>query len=545
MDEQVNVVVTDFIPPENVATIDKNSLVGNAISKEQFTQGQKDQDEAFDKKLAEIKQQVDSDFKGVISPTDPAPTEDGSYKPAISSADPGTNYPNAGNLKAIKGFSTMFYKKGTVWTKSEEEMPQASQNITAFEALQFPAVAGTQTVYNNSMWSVKAGQQATATDIPSINSTIWQPIVGSYIVETTYDEKYSSSTALTGYYNASGVFTSHVDFRCTPKMPATGGEIWRFRGKSYSSLNIRGVYGFRANGTVVILVDVVNATSFIEFTIPSDVVQIAANFYNVNAVNMNIQKKTVTYTAASIIKDALGNVSSINNGDLTKIFTNLKIASSGDSITYNGVGGSLKGYQLYIQDKITFSTYTTYGYPGRPLSTFLTPDGTSIIEQFINNAVSHDIFTLLAGTNDFKLNMRNGDVGTINDYKNLTAYKDAQDKFVSMNFYQALKAYVLRCYELNPKAKIIFMTPLQRNTTDNGIKYNSWDPNPVGRTLSDFVNAIIEVGTYESIPVINYFKEGIINMRNIMQYTSDGLHPINEGYQGMASQAVPVIKRFI
>ncbi|EFK36789.1 Uncharacterised protein [Chryseobacterium gleum] len=540
MDEQVNVVVTDFIPPENVATIDKNSLVGNAISKEQFTQGQKDQDEAFDKKLAEIKQKVDSDFKGVISPTDPTPTEDGSYKPAISSADPGTNYPNAGNLKAIKGFSTMFYKKGTVWTKSEEEMPQASQNITAFEALQFPAVAGTQTVYNNSMWAVKSGQQATATDIPSINSTIWQPIVGSYIVETTYDEKYSSSTALVGYYNASGVFTSHVDFRCTPKMSVTGGEIWRYRGKSYSSLNIRGVYGFRANGTVVILVDVVNATNFMEFTIPSDVVQIAANFYNVNAVNMNIQKKTVTYTAASIIKDALGNVSSINNGDLTKIFTNLKIASVGDSITANGVGGSLKGYQLYIQDKITFSTYTTYGYPGRPLSTFLTPDGTSIIEQFINNAVSHDIFTLLAGTNDFKLNMRNGDVGTLNDYKNLTSYGSV-GAVVSLNFYQALKAYVLRCYELNPKAKIIFMTPLQR---DNG-GYTSWSTNPVGKTLSDFVNAIREVAAYESIPVIDYFKEGIINMRNIMQYTSDGLHPINEGYQGMASQAVPVIKRFI
>ncbi|KAA2223055.1 SGNH/GDSL hydrolase family protein [Chryseobacterium sediminis] len=540
MEDQVNVVVTDMIPPENVATIDKNSLVGNAISKEQFAQGQEEQDDAFNKKIAEIKQQVDSDFKGIISPTDPTPTEDGSYKPAISSADPGTNYPNAGNLKAIKGFSTMFYKKGTVWTKSQEEMAQASQNITAFESLQFPAVAGTQTVYNNSMWSVKTGQQATVTDIPSITSTIWQPIVGSYIVETIYDEKYNSTTALTGYYNASGVFTSHVDFRCTPKMPATGGDVWRYRGKSYSSLSIRGVYGFRANGTVVILVDVVNATNFVEFTIPADVVEVAANFYNVNAVNMNIQKKTVTYTAASIIKDALGNVSSINNGDLTKIFTNLKIGSAGDSITANGVGGSLKGYQLYIQDKIGFATYTTYGYSGRPLSTFVTPDGTSIIEQFINNAASHDIFTLLAGTNDFKLNMRSGDIGTLNDYKNLTSYGSV-GAVVSMNFYQALKAFVLRCYELNPKAKIIFCTPLQR---DNG-GYTSWSTNSVGRTLSDFVNAIREVAAYESIPVVDFFKEGVINMRNLTQYTSDGLHPVNEGYKVMSTQMIPVIKRFI
>ena len=66
---------------------------------------------------------IESDFKGIIAPSDPAPTEDGTYKPSVYSADPGTNYPNAGNLKAKEGYITYFYKKGSVWTKSEIAIP--------------------------------------------------------------------------------------------------------------------------------------------------------------------------------------------------------------------------------------------------------------------------------------------------------------------------------------------------------------------------------------------------------------------------------------
>lgn len=59
-----------------------------------------------------------------LLPTDPAPTVDGWYKPLILSVSPGTNYPNAGNLKAIEGYETLFNKTGSVWTKSETKLPQ-------------------------------------------------------------------------------------------------------------------------------------------------------------------------------------------------------------------------------------------------------------------------------------------------------------------------------------------------------------------------------------------------------------------------------------
>lgn len=79
--------------------------------------------------INEIPEMIESDFKGIISPTDLAPTSDGTYKPSVSSPDPGTNYPNAGNLKARDGYSTLFYKKGSVWTKSETKIPGDTDKV--------------------------------------------------------------------------------------------------------------------------------------------------------------------------------------------------------------------------------------------------------------------------------------------------------------------------------------------------------------------------------------------------------------------------------
>ncbi|WP_284461640.1 SGNH/GDSL hydrolase family protein [Chryseobacterium sp.] len=176
MADQINITVTDTIPPDNIATIDKDGKVGNAVSKDQL------QVELNDFK-GYVQDMIVSDFKGNLAPTDPAPTEDGSYKPTISSDDPnpsnpsdyGTLYTNAGNLRAKKGFSTLFYKKGSSWTKSDEEMPQAQKNIPKFENLTFPALENTQTEYHDNFWKVKAGMIATVVDLPSMDvNSKWQ-----------------------------------------------------------------------------------------------------------------------------------------------------------------------------------------------------------------------------------------------------------------------------------------------------------------------------------------------------------------------------------
>jgi hypothetical protein len=133
---QVTINVFDQIPPENIATIDDGGLVGNVNTKEQvqakFDEFSEEINNDIDERIAEIQEMVESDFKGSISPSDPTPTVDGTYKPTISSKDNigvdpvnyGTIYTNAGNLRAKEGYSTYFYKNGSVWTKSEDKLPK-------------------------------------------------------------------------------------------------------------------------------------------------------------------------------------------------------------------------------------------------------------------------------------------------------------------------------------------------------------------------------------------------------------------------------------
>lgn len=126
MSVNIQVNVTESVSPKNVATVDRPdlNLVGNAVAKSQLTG-------ILDEFKSDIVEIIETDFKGTLKPNQEAPTEDGSYKPEVSSEDPnpldpndyGTLYSNAGNLRAKEGYSTMFYKKGTVWTKSESKIP--------------------------------------------------------------------------------------------------------------------------------------------------------------------------------------------------------------------------------------------------------------------------------------------------------------------------------------------------------------------------------------------------------------------------------------
>lgn len=72
----------------------------------------------------EVFYQLLNNFAKPISPSDSGPfTPNSWYKPSVYSPDPGTNYPNAGNLKAIEGFDTIFYYNGTTWSKIANKLP--------------------------------------------------------------------------------------------------------------------------------------------------------------------------------------------------------------------------------------------------------------------------------------------------------------------------------------------------------------------------------------------------------------------------------------
>lgn len=126
---------------------------------------------------AELFYQVLNNFARPIAPSDSGPfTADRWYKPTVSSSDPGTTYSNAGNLTAKSGFDTLFWYNGTTWTKTEVQLPQATQYIASFIGSTFPLVSSTanpvQRTHNNAIWSLPAGQTAQSTDIPGVSS-VW------------------------------------------------------------------------------------------------------------------------------------------------------------------------------------------------------------------------------------------------------------------------------------------------------------------------------------------------------------------------------------
>ena len=103
--------------------------------------------------------------------SDTTPTEEGLYKPATT----GT-YPNG--LTAQEGFTTLFFFDGTTWSKSEEELPQANQNIAQFEDLSFPETntptKKVQTVFDGGFYQLKEGETATITDLPTDDPSKWE-----------------------------------------------------------------------------------------------------------------------------------------------------------------------------------------------------------------------------------------------------------------------------------------------------------------------------------------------------------------------------------
>jgi len=214
--------VSDTIPPSNLATIDKDGMVGNTYSKEQFDDKFEEKSLEIDDKLTEIEELVESQFRGMLLPTDPTPTEDGSYKPEISSKDNilvdpndyGTLYANAGNYRAKDGYSTIFYKKGAVWKKSETKMPESSNKFDTWIATTY--LAGKQVINSSDQSVYEANTDTTAGDVPGVSAK-WDkklsndPVKVAFTNVIKFDKKKKQSTIYQSgnidfTYDSSGLF---------------------------------------------------------------------------------------------------------------------------------------------------------------------------------------------------------------------------------------------------------------------------------------------------------------------------------------------------
>jgi lysophospholipase L1-like esterase len=245
----------------------------------------------------------------------------------------------------------------------------------------------------------------------------------------------------------------------------------------------------------------------------------------------------------------------------------------GDSITYlndhlDETGNRVtKGYMTRVKEAIPEISFINQGHNG-----WTSAGIANEIEKL--GLVKADVYSVFLGTNDWWSGVSKG---TYNDYLQNTGNK---------TLYGSFRIIIDKIRQLNPQAKIILITPMQR--TDfvylSDKKNNAWgsykDKN--GQSLESFANAIKEIAKKEKLGIVDLFHKkemavsklvafkrlknpqtGEYRDYNYQEYTKipfsasddypypksavavtyDGLHPSDEGYEMIAKDLVRVLKK--
>jgi len=187
----------------------------------------------------------------------------------------------------------------------------------------------------------------------------------------------------------------------------------------------------------------------------------------------------------------------------------LKWVAIGDSITYLNEhadeAGNLitKGYMTRVTEKMPNIHYVNSGYNG------WTSGG--IADKIVSLKLEKaDIYSVFLGTNDW---WQGRPIGTLDDYKNGTG---------SGSLFGAYRIILDTLKALNGSARIILITPMQRgdfvyllDMKNNA--YGSYrDKN--GQSLSQFADAIVSLGEYEKLEVVDLYHESGMNLENMVKY---------------------------
>ncbi|TSJ44348.1 SGNH/GDSL hydrolase family protein [Mucilaginibacter corticis] len=246
----------------------------------------------------------------------------------------------------------------------------------------------------------------------------------------------------------------------------------------------------------------------------------------------------------------------------------------GDSITYlndhkdETQNRLTRGYLTQVTEKLPNIHYINKGYNG------WTSGG--IADSFDKlNIPKGDIYTIFLGTNDW---WQGRPIGTIDDYKNNAG---------NNTIYGSFRIILDKIKALNPDAKIILMTPLQRVDfvylfDKNNNAHGSYRDNK-GQTLEAVANAIASIGKLENIPVDDLYHDSDFTLDKLVKFkrvkdqsgqyadlpypkfidvpfnpatddypypkeaidlTYDGLHPSDKGCAIIAKSVVKIMKKF-
>lgn len=247
----------------------------------------------------------------------------------------------------------------------------------------------------------------------------------------------------------------------------------------------------------------------------------------------------------------------------------------GDSVTYlndhiDETGNRItKGYMTRVTERLPDIHYINQGHNGWT--------AVGIAKEIENLGLQRsDIYSVFLGTNDWWQGLP---VGNFDDYLNNTG---------TNTIYGAYRVIINKILNLNPEAKIILVTPMQRQdfvyiADSHNNAYGSYKAKN-GQMLSQFADAVKVIGKYGHYKVVDlYYKSGM-NLENLVKFKRlkdpatgqykdykypdfaeipfnpntdkypypldainnayDGLHPSDKGCQVIADMLINVLKRY-
>jgi len=253
----------------------------------------------------------------------------------------------------------------------------------------------------------------------------------------------------------------------------------------------------------------------------------------------------------------------------------LRWMAIGDSITassekpMSSKNRMTKGYLQRVNEKLPYIHYKNLGFSGWTAA--------SIADNIEKIGVEKaDIYSVFLGTNDWWTRLP---IGTMSNYQNNTGNKTV---------YGCYRTIVNKIRSLNPDAKVILITPMQRTDYSdiNGKTtiHGSYKANDDGHFLSEYADAIIAIAKAEEFQLVDlYYKSGItpktaVKFKRLkdpktgeyknykypeyttipynsttdeysypveaMGMTYDGLHPSDKGHSVIAKMLVKVMKKY-
>ena len=217
--------------------------------------------------------------------------------------------------------------------------------------------------------------------------------------------------------------------------------------------------------------------------------------------------------AAPVQTEAQTEAAFVSAGKLTAPFG---IAFLGDSITVGYKSGY--SYADVVCEDLGCVQFN-YGISGNTLAS---NGGEGFVERYKSINPDCRVIVVYGGSNDYYNNVALG----------------SPDSTRKDEFYGGLKKLCSGLKESYPDANIVFLTPLPG---EFGGMHNSSN-NETGSSMWDYVDAMQKVCAKYDIPVIDLYHNFSINADNYDSYTSDGLHPNEEGHSLIAKAVEKYIK---